>query len=153
VSPTTVCKLARINSPPIATLRISARLQPASVKKRAVEEMTFPLDTARTTKASRISAQKATFVLTRKINVNLYSLLVALANSIATVRFHRILMFVNDSPSLKDQCEAPPNFSELADKLHRGLNFNGSVCLNNQCMYVERVMMFGKVSFLLGGPT
>lgn len=36
----------------------------------------------------------------------------------------------------QDQCEAPPNFKELADNSGRGLNFNGSVCLNNVCMYV-----------------
>jgi len=38
------------------------------------------------------------------------------------------------STSILDQCEAPPNFKELADNTGRGLNFNGSVCLNNQCM-------------------
>ncbi|KAF8161051.1 hypothetical protein B0H34DRAFT_699202 [Crassisporium funariophilum] len=36
-----------------------------------------------------------------------------------------------------DQCEAPPNFRELADKSGRGLNFNGSVCLNNVCRWAE----------------
>lgn len=30
-----------------------------------------------------------------------------------------------------DECEAPPNFQELAGPN----NFNGSVCLNYQCMY------------------
>jgi len=34
-----------------------------------------------------------------------------------------------------DQCEAPTNFQDLADTSGRGLNVNGSVCLNNQCMY------------------
>jgi len=36
-----------------------------------------------------------------------------------------------------DQCEAPPNFSELLDTAGRGLNFNGSVCLNNTCMWAN----------------
>jgi len=36
-----------------------------------------------------------------------------------------------------DECEAPPNFKELADTSHRGTNFNGSVCINNQCMWAN----------------
>jgi len=36
-----------------------------------------------------------------------------------------------------DQCEAPPNFSELADRSNRGYNFNGSICLNNVCMWAN----------------
>ncbi|KAJ7594785.1 hypothetical protein C8J56DRAFT_821765 [Mycena floridula] len=36
-----------------------------------------------------------------------------------------------------DQCLAPPNFQELADDSNRGLNFNGSVCLNNQCYWAN----------------
>ena len=38
---------------------------------------------------------------------------------------------------LLDQCEAPPNFRELADTTGRGLNSNGSVCLNNICMWAN----------------
>ncbi|EPQ57503.1 hypothetical protein GLOTRDRAFT_137819 [Gloeophyllum trabeum ATCC 11539] len=36
-----------------------------------------------------------------------------------------------------DQCEAPPNFVELRDESGRGLNHNGSVCLNNICMWAN----------------
>ncbi|KAF9051028.1 hypothetical protein BDZ89DRAFT_1056921 [Hymenopellis radicata] len=36
-----------------------------------------------------------------------------------------------------DQCEGPPNFKELADKSDMGLNVNGSVCLNNICMWAN----------------
>ncbi|KAH6910423.1 hypothetical protein BKA70DRAFT_1147442 [Coprinopsis sp. MPI-PUGE-AT-0042] len=36
-----------------------------------------------------------------------------------------------------DQCEPPPNFAELADTTGRGLNVNGSVCLNNVCMWAN----------------
>jgi len=36
-----------------------------------------------------------------------------------------------------DQCEAPSEFSELADHSNRGYNFNGSVCLNNVCMWAN----------------
>ncbi|KAJ7598957.1 hypothetical protein C8J56DRAFT_915474 [Mycena floridula] len=36
-----------------------------------------------------------------------------------------------------DQCQPPPNFAELADTSNRGINFNGSVCLNNQCYYAN----------------
>ncbi|TFK75273.1 hypothetical protein BDN72DRAFT_832127 [Pluteus cervinus] len=36
-----------------------------------------------------------------------------------------------------DQCEAPDNFKELADTTGRGLNVNGSVCLNNVCMWAN----------------
>jgi hypothetical protein len=35
-----------------------------------------------------------------------------------------------------DQCEPPSNFEELADTSNRGLNVNGSVCLNNVCTCV-----------------
>lgn len=33
-----------------------------------------------------------------------------------------------------DQCEAPPNYNEL-QPIRPGQNFNGSVCLNFQCMW------------------
>ncbi|KAL0956045.1 hypothetical protein HGRIS_002217 [Hohenbuehelia grisea] len=37
-----------------------------------------------------------------------------------------------------DECEAPPNFKELADESGRGLNFNGSVCIKNVCMWANK---------------
>ncbi|KAI0712940.1 hypothetical protein C8T65DRAFT_646169 [Cerioporus squamosus] len=36
-----------------------------------------------------------------------------------------------------DECEGPPNFKELADTTGFGLNVNGSVCLNNICMWAN----------------
>ncbi|TFK44656.1 hypothetical protein BDQ12DRAFT_673342 [Crucibulum laeve] len=39
-----------------------------------------------------------------------------------------------------DQCEGPPNFRELADDTGRGLNVNGSVCLNNVCMWANATL-------------
>jgi len=36
-----------------------------------------------------------------------------------------------------DQCQAPPNFKELADTSNQGSNFNGSVCLQNVCMWAN----------------
>ncbi|KAF8637062.1 hypothetical protein AX17_003082 [Amanita inopinata Kibby_2008] len=36
-----------------------------------------------------------------------------------------------------DQCEGPPNFRELSDDTGRGLNVNGSVCLNDTCMWAN----------------
>ncbi|KAI0812338.1 hypothetical protein BC629DRAFT_1472226 [Irpex lacteus] len=36
-----------------------------------------------------------------------------------------------------DECEAPPNFKDLADHTGFGLNVNGSVCLNNVCMWAN----------------
>jgi len=36
-----------------------------------------------------------------------------------------------------DQCEGPPNWKDLADTSGRGLNVNGSVCLNNICMWAN----------------
>jgi hypothetical protein len=39
-----------------------------------------------------------------------------------------------------DQCEAPPNFKDLADTSGLGLNFNGSVCLNNKCMWANATL-------------
>ncbi|RDB16991.1 hypothetical protein Hypma_002678 [Hypsizygus marmoreus] len=39
-----------------------------------------------------------------------------------------------------DQCEGPPNFKELADTSGRGLNVNGSVCLNSKCMWANATL-------------
>ncbi|KAF9452353.1 hypothetical protein P691DRAFT_804873 [Macrolepiota fuliginosa MF-IS2] len=39
-----------------------------------------------------------------------------------------------------DQCQAPPNFRELTDDTGRGRNFNGSVCLNNVCMWANATL-------------
>ncbi|KAH0827508.1 hypothetical protein J3R83DRAFT_4221 [Lanmaoa asiatica] len=36
-----------------------------------------------------------------------------------------------------DQCGPPPNWSELADTSHYGVNVNGSVCLNNVCVWAN----------------
>jgi len=36
-----------------------------------------------------------------------------------------------------DQCQGPPNYMELRDTTHRGLNVNGSICLNNVCMWTN----------------
>ncbi|KAI0373519.1 hypothetical protein BV20DRAFT_989308 [Pilatotrama ljubarskyi] len=36
-----------------------------------------------------------------------------------------------------DECEGPPNFKELEDTTGFGLNYNGSVCLNNICMWAN----------------
>ncbi|TBU30294.1 hypothetical protein BD311DRAFT_691476 [Dichomitus squalens] len=36
-----------------------------------------------------------------------------------------------------DECEGPPNFKDLADTTGFGLNVNGSVCLNNICMWAN----------------
>lgn len=36
-----------------------------------------------------------------------------------------------------DQCQGPPNFKLLADTSGRGTNRNGSVCLNNVCMWAN----------------
>lgn len=47
----------------------------------------------------------------------------------------------NQLNGMLDQCEAPPNFKDLADTSNRGLNFNGSVCLNNQCMYGDHLAL------------
>lgn len=46
------------------------------------------------------------------------------------------LRFSADNKELIDQCEGPDNWQELADTTGRGLNVNGSVCLNNVCQYV-----------------
>jgi len=36
-----------------------------------------------------------------------------------------------------DQCQPPPNYAQLADTAGHGVNVNGSVCLNFQCMYAN----------------
>ncbi|KAG5729201.1 hypothetical protein E4T56_gene14559 [Termitomyces sp. T112] len=48
-----------------------------------------------------------------------------------------------DSPcqlNRDDQCEPPPNFKELADTTGRGLNVNGSVCLNSVCLWANKTL-------------
>jgi len=49
------------------------------------------------------------------------------------------LLLVNSPCQLNrdDECQGPPNFAELADKTNKGLNVNGSVCLNNICMWAN----------------
>jgi len=42
--------------------------------------------------------------------------------------------------SRDDQCEAPPNYKDLADKTGHGLNVNGSVCLNFKCMWANKTL-------------
>lgn len=45
-----------------------------------------------------------------------------------------------DSPcqlNRDDQCEPPPNWQELADTSKYGRNVNGSICLNNVCMWAN----------------
>jgi len=39
-----------------------------------------------------------------------------------------------------DQCEGPPNFQQLSDQTGRGQNVNGSVCLNNICMWANATL-------------
>ncbi|PFH45892.1 hypothetical protein AMATHDRAFT_184139 [Amanita thiersii Skay4041] len=39
-----------------------------------------------------------------------------------------------------DQCEGPPEFKELSDVTGRGLNVNGSICLNNVCMWANATL-------------
>lgn len=48
-----------------------------------------------------------------------------------------------------DQCEPPPNFEALRDTSGRGLNFNGSVCLNNVCMYDSILHLYCWLDFHL----
>jgi len=36
-----------------------------------------------------------------------------------------------------DQCAPPENWRDLADVSGRGTNYNGSVCLNNKCMFAD----------------
>ncbi|KZP34306.1 hypothetical protein FIBSPDRAFT_771818, partial [Athelia psychrophila] len=39
-----------------------------------------------------------------------------------------------------DQCAPPPNYADLADRTPYGLNKNGSVCLNGQCMWANATL-------------
>ncbi|KAJ6586834.1 hypothetical protein DFH09DRAFT_1141672 [Mycena vulgaris] len=39
-----------------------------------------------------------------------------------------------------DECEGPPNFKDLRDTTNRGLNYNGSVCLNNVCLWANKTL-------------
>lgn len=101
--------------------------------------MNFPLDTPQQIIFLK-NARRDNSARTRRIIVRTYSLLAALASSIATVR-RRFLTCRNPLAARAyayplDQCEAPPNFKELADTSGRGLNYNGAICLQNQCMWV-----------------
>ena len=42
--------------------------------------------------------------------------------------------------SAPDECAPPPNWKQLADQTPYGLNKNGSVCLNGQCMCVPQLI-------------
>ncbi len=59
-------------------------------------------------------------------------------SSIVTVRSVHIFNFpvVRITSSSLDSCLGPDNFKELRDTTGRGLNVNGSICLNFVCQYV-----------------
>ncbi|TFY70183.1 hypothetical protein EVG20_g2833 [Dentipellis fragilis] len=45
-----------------------------------------------------------------------------------------------------DECQAPDNFQELRDTSGRGLNVNGSICLNFVCQWAWRVILAAKIA-------
>jgi hypothetical protein len=90
------------------------------------------------------NAQPVNSARMNKINAFLYLLSAVLANLTAMASFSvMIWMFLK---TLEDQCQGPPNFQQLSDQTGRGQNVNGSVCLNNICMYAFRLH---PTSFLL----
>jgi len=65
-----------------------------------------------------------------------------------------------DSPcqlNRDDQCQPPPNFKELADTSGRGLNSNGSVCLNYVCMWANATLdsscIIENTPYIVYGPS
>ncbi|KAJ3514638.1 hypothetical protein NLJ89_g2267 [Agrocybe chaxingu] len=75
--------------------------------------------------------------LMKQVNASRFCHREAPANSTATVGcLSSSTPLALTIPAHPDQCEAPPNFQELADISGRGLNFNGSVCLNNVCLCI-----------------
>ncbi len=75
---------------------------------------------------------------TSRTTVSQCSPLGALASSTVMVSTTLLWRRIGGRPLFcdQDECEGPPNFKELADTTGFGLNYNGSVCLNNICMCV-----------------
>ena len=72
-------------------------------------------------------------------------------NSTVTVRrylFHFKIIRTHLSPPSPDSCVGPDDFKELRDTTGRGLNVNGSICLNFACQYVFRVLSTLPTSYL-----
>jgi len=106
------------------------------VNQSAVGPTIFHLDTLGTRQICLPSVQKDNSVQTREVIASLSCLSEAHVNLIATVHegLHQLACRLIFCFVQLDQCQGPTNFRELADASGRGLNFNGSVCLNNVCM-------------------
>lgn len=122
----------------------------------AVDTMTFLSDTPKVILPFPRNVKRASSVQMRWTLARQSCLLGLHVNSTEMVcavllPFFFLFASLNDC---SDQCEPPPNFRELADTSDRGQNVNGSLCLNNVCMYDSSLLTIEAVSFIsLGGPT
>lgn len=134
-SATTVCKSAPISTGTNAIPSLSVRRRRAHVSVGDVERTSIHLDSL-LEGHSRTSAPRVSSVQMRAVGVRPCCRLAALASSIGMVSSQTLSSWTTRLIASIDQCEPPPNFAELADTTGRGLNVNGSVCLNNVCMCV-----------------
>ncbi|KAF8622358.1 hypothetical protein AX15_007089 [Amanita polypyramis BW_CC] len=89
--------------------------------QKDAEETIFRLAMPRARSLSQTNVQRASSAPTKKISA-----------------FPYLLWEVHASLTvMANQCESPPNFRELSDETGRGQNVNGSVCLNNICMWAN----------------
>lgn len=134
----TVCKPALFSFGASAIHILSAEAM-ANAKTGAAERTIFHLDTRQLT-ISRTSVLKASSARTKRMSVRIYYSLEVIANLIgmASTLSLKCTAIIN-AKSTSDQCEGPPNFKDLADTTGRGLNVNGSVCLNSKCTCVIRL--------------
>ncbi|KAF8637061.1 hypothetical protein AX17_003082 [Amanita inopinata Kibby_2008] len=107
----------------------------AYAKQKVAGEMTFHSAMPRTQNLFLTNARRDSSAQMKKINVFHCLLWEVLANSIATASLPVHSSYVTNLSI--DQCEGPPNFRELSDDTGRGLNVNGSVCLNDTCMWAN----------------
>ena len=136
----TVSRQAPISSG-ATVLRLPIVQTRASASPRAAEKTTFLLAMPKDPMKYPTNVPGASSVQTRVPVVKPFLLSAVSANWTAMVPSLALsLSTFICSLDLPDQCEAPPNFRELADTTGRGLNANGSVCLNNICMWANATL-------------
>jgi hypothetical protein len=106
----------------------------APARQSAAAGMTFHLGTHKHQPVFLPSAKEVSFAQMKGQTASLCSQSAVPVNLTVMVSMVVHIFVLLILPFFRDQCEAPPNFKQLVDDSGRGLNFNGSVCLNNVCM-------------------